>query len=171
MSSIRIRPRIRAFSNHSQETLINVYKDIISSGKYPFHAKIVQQHISVKCLDTEQHFWTPELTLEVTRNYLQDDEGSDHKEPTMIKGYISPNPSVWALFLFTYVALGLFSFGFMVYGTSQMMLNQPTQMLWYALGCLLLIGIVFIASQIGQRLGERQTNKLLEFVNEGLFEK
>lgn len=168
MSSIRIRPRIREFSNHTESKLISKYKAIIESDKYPFQAKFADQHIFVKCTSEKISIWSPELTLDVVENYMKDDEYTEHKEATLIKGYISPSPSVWAMFIFFYVGFGLMFLGFLVYGTSQMMLDQPTQMLWYALGSLLLIASVFIASQIGQRLGDDQTQMLLKFVNEGL---
>ncbi len=169
MFSIRIRPRIREFSNDAQEELILRYKNIIDSNKYPFQANFVGHHLFVKCKSDQTSIWSPELTLDVVENYMKDEEYTNHKEATMIKGYISPSPSVWAFFVFSYVAFGLLFLGFLVYGTSQMMLDQPTQMLWFSLASLVLIGMVFIASQIGQRLGEQQTNKMLEFVNEGLL--
>lgn len=168
MSSIRIRPRIREFSNYNEEEIITRYKSIIDSDKYPFQAQFVDHHLFVKCKSEKISIWSPELTLDVVENYMKDDEYSDHKEATLIKGYVSPNPSVWAMFLFSYVGFGLLFLGFLVYGTSQMMLNQPTQMLWYALASLLLIASVFIASQVGQRLGDGQTKMLLKFVKEGL---
>lgn len=168
MSSIRIRPRIRQFSNFSEEELLNNYQQLLDSGKYPFTGRVVQHHLFVKCNSAKQHFWSPELTLEVVKNYMKDDEYSEHKEPTLVRGYVSPKPSIWTFFAFAYIGLGLLCLGFVVYGTSQMMLDQPTNMLWYALVCLVLIAGVFVATQIGQRLGEEQTQTLLKFVNEGL---
>lgn len=168
MSSIRIRPRIRQFSNLSKEEVLTKFQQLLDSGNYPFEGKIVQHHLFVKCNAEKQHFWSPELTLEVVKNYMQDDEYSEHKEPTLVRGYISPKPSIWTFFAFAYIGLGLLFLGFLVYGTSQMMLNQSTNMLWYALICLVLVAGVFIATQIGQRLGEEQTIKLLGFVNEGV---
>lgn len=168
MSSIRIRPRIRQFSVHSEEEVLSNYQQLLDSGKYPFEGKVVQHHVFVKCTAEKQHFWSPELTLEIVRNYLMDGEYSDHKEPTLVRGYISPRPSIWTFFAFAYIGLGLLFLGFLVYGTSQMMLDLPTDMLWYALFCLVLAAGVFIATQIGQRLGEDQTKTLLKFVNDGL---
>ncbi len=168
MYSIRIRPRIRAFSNYTVDEIITRYKKIIDSDKYPFQAKFVDRHLFVTCKSEQTSIWSPELTLDLDENYLKDDEFSDYKEPTLVKGYISPNPSVWAFFVFSYVGFGFLFLGFLVYGTSQMMLDQPTQILWYALGSLVLIAVVFIGSQIGQRLGEQQTDRLLQFVSEGL---
>jgi hypothetical protein len=48
------------------------------------------------------------------------------------------------------------------------MLGQSSNMLWYSMLCILLIGLVFITAQIGQKIAESQTEKLLEFVREGL---
>ncbi|MCF6353312.1 MAG: hypothetical protein L3J06_09910 [Cyclobacteriaceae bacterium] len=168
MFSIRIRPRIREFTNYSQEVVIEKFKAIIDSNKYPLHAKIIEHHLVIKWHNEKQAFWSPELTLEVVDNYLKEDEYSDHKEQTLLRGYISPQPAVWTFFVFAYVGLGLACLSFVVYGTSQMMLNQPTSLMWYTLGCLIGIAGVFIASQIGQRLGEDQTELLLKFVREGI---
>ena len=168
MFSIRIRPRIREFSNYAESELISRYREIIESNQFPFHVKFVGQHLFVKYHSDKTGFWSPELTLDIVENYLLQEEHSDHKEPTLVKGYISPNPSMWALFIFSYVGFGLMFLGFLVYGTSQMMLDQPTQMGWYALSSLILIATVFVASQIGQRLGDEQTKLLLQFVHKGL---
>ena len=168
MFSIRIRPRIREFTNNSIESVIEKFKSIIDSNKYPFQAKIIEHHLIIKCKTQKQEFWSPELTLEVVENPLKEDEFAEHKEPTLLRGYISPKPSIWTFFIFSYVGLGLVCLSFIVYGTSQMMLDQPTNLLWYALGCLIGIIGVFIASQIGQRLGDKQTEALLQIVKEGL---
>ncbi len=168
MFSIRIRPRIREFTDLSQESVIDNYKSIIDSNKYPFQAKIIEHHLVVKCYDNQQKFWSPELTLEVVENYMKDDEYAEHKEQTLVRGYISPKPSIWTFFIFAYVGLGLGSLSLVVYGTSQMMLDQPTSLIWHALGCLIGISGVFIASQIGQHLGEKQTEILLQFVKDGI---
>jgi len=167
MFSIRIRPRIREYTNLFPETVIDNYKSIIDSNKYPFQAKIIEHHLVVKWHNDQQAFWSPELTLEVVDNYMKDDEYAEHKEQTIVRGYISPKPSIWTFFIFAYVGLGLASLGLIVYGTSQMMLGQPTNLMWYALGCLIGISGLLIASQIGQRLGDKQTEVLLQFVKEG----
>ncbi len=168
MTSIRIRPKVRNFSNHSEEVLIDNYRRILSSGNYPFRSKIAGHHISVTFKKEEIHFWTPELNLDIVRNYLQDDEYAEQKEPTLLRGYISPNPSVWAMFLFTYSIIGLSFLGFMVWGSSQMLLGQESMMYWYALVCVLLAILVFVSTQIGQKIAENQTALLLQFVDEGL---
>ena len=168
MTSIRIRPRIREFSNFSEEALLKNYEEIIAEDRYPFKSKIVQNHIFVSFMKEESHFWSPELTLEVIRNYLQDDEYAGQDERTLLRGNISPTPSVWALFLFSYGILSILCICFLIWGSSQYMLDQPSNMFWYSITCILLIGLVFITAQIGQKIAENQTEKLLEFVKEGL---
>jgi hypothetical protein len=168
MTSIRIRPRIRGFSNTSEERLLKKYEEILAEDRYHFNYKIVQNHIFISFKKEESHFWSPELTLEVIRNYLQDDEYSGQNEPTLLRGNISPTPSLWALFLFSYGVLSILCICFLIWGSSQYMLGQPSNMFWYSLSCILLIGLIFITAQIGQKIAENQTEKLLEFVKEGL---
>ncbi len=170
MYSIRIRPRIREFTTLNVATVLQNINRIIASNTYPFQAKVVQHHLVVKCKEEAQAFWSPEMTLEVVENPLKGDAYAAHNEPTLVRGYISPKPSIWTFFIFAYVGLGLACLSFVVFGTSQMMLDQPTQMLWYALACLVGMVLVFIASQIGQKLGEKQTEVLLQFVKEVLKE-
>lgn len=100
MSSIRIRPRIRQFSNLSEEVVLNKYQQLLDSAKFDLSGRIVEHHAFVKFKPENQHFWSPELTLEVVRNYLQDDAYADHQEPTLICGYVSPRPSLWTFFCF-----------------------------------------------------------------------
>lgn len=166
MFSIRIRPRIKAFTNIPVDEVINNLNNIIASNTYPFQVKVVQHHLVVKC--KAEAFWSPEMTLEIVENPFKGDAHATHNEATMLRGYISPKPSIWTFFIFAYVGLGLACLSFIVFGTSQMMLDQPTNMLWYAGFSFLGIVLVFIASQIGQKLGDKQTQVLLQLLDDVL---
>ena len=68
------------------------------------------------------------------------------------------------MFIFFYIAFGVLTLFGTVLGSSQQMLDQATDGYWYAiLGGLGLV-ITFIASQIGQKMGEEQTNMYLNLI-------
>ena len=83
----------------------------------------------------------------------------------MIRGFIGPKSTVWTMFIFFYIAFGVLTLFGTVLGSSQQMLDQVADGYWYAI--LGGVGLVatFIASQIGQKMGNEQTEMFLNLIN------
>ena len=62
MLNFRVRPRIRRFSDESNDQLLAKYQDIIDGDKYPVIGRVINHHVSIKMSAAEQHFWSPELS-------------------------------------------------------------------------------------------------------------
>ena len=168
MLSIRVRPRIRRFSTDSKEQILERYKALLASKKYPVTGRVINQHVSIVMAAGEQHFWSPELSLDVTDNHLQDLYAEAEGKASMIRGFVGPKSNVWTLFMFLYIAFGMaFMFAGM-WGGSEWMLDKPTNGFYYAGGALIALILTFIATQIGQKIGEEQTEMLLKITDEGL---
>ena len=170
MLSFRVRPRIKRYSNYPVEAVLDCFNETLESNEFQLDSTILKNHVLVKIPDEIHHYWSPELQLEVGENYMKDDEYADHQENTMIRGFIGPKSTVWTMFIFFYVVFGGFLLFGIVLGSSQQMLDQPAVGYWYAiLGGVVLL-ITFIASQIGQKMGEEQTKIFLNLI-EKAFDK
>jgi len=165
MFSIRVRPRIKLYSNRSIVHVIECFHDTLESKEFQLDGTFLKNHILVKIPEEIHHYWSPELQLEVNENYMKDEPYTDHPEKTMIRGFIGPKSTVWTMFMFFYIAFGLlFVFG-IVWGSSQQIIDIEVTGYWYGvLGGLGLL-FTFIASQIGQKMGEEQTNLLLKLID------
>ena len=149
---------------------MDCFETALDSNEFKLDSTILKNHVLVKIPEEIHHYWSPELQLEVSENYMKDDEYSDHKEQTMIRGFIGPKSTVWTMFIFFYIAFGVLALFGLVLGSSQQMLEQAATGYWYLiLGGTGLV-ITFIASQIGQKMGDEQTKMFLNLI-EKAFDK
>ena len=164
MFSIRIRPRIKIYTNHSVDQVLECFSQTLDSHEFKLDGTLLKGHVMVKIPEEIHHYWSPELQLEVSDNYMKDDEYTDHKENTMIRGFIGPKSTVWTMFMFFYIAFGVLTLLGTVLGSSQQMLDIASNGYWYAILGGIGLATTFIASQIGQRMGDEQTRLFLKVI-------
>ncbi len=161
MFSLRVRPRIKRYTNSSVDEVMECFNYTLESNEFNLDATLLKNHVLVKIPDEIHHYWSPELQLEVSDNYMKDDEYAEHKESTIIRGFIGPKSTVWTMFMFFYLAFGGLTLFGIVLGSWQQMLNQISNGYYY--GLLGGIGLIltFAAMQIGQQMSDDQTKLLL----------
>ena len=71
---------------------------LIKKSQNRFVISCVDDHIFIKLPKREQHFWSPQLHLEITEK----DENT-----CSLHGFFGPNPTVWTMFMFLHVAVGI----------------------------------------------------------------
>ncbi len=160
MATFRVRPRIRRESPKSVEKTIAPFKKTFDEGDENVFGTIVQHHMIFKIRQKDQHFWSPELHLSV----------DDYDGTTLVRGYIGPKSTVWTMFIFMYILVGVLALFSLMIGLSNWSLDIPTNAFWYSGGAILLFVLLFIAAQIGQKIGYEQTEVLMNFFNK-IFEK
>jgi hypothetical protein len=170
MISFRVRPRIKRYTNNSVEEVIDCFDESLHSNDFELDGTLLKNHIIVKIPEDIIHYWSPELQLEINENFMKDDKFTDHRESTMIRGFIGPKSTVWTMFMFLYIVFGLLTLFGTVLGSSQQMLDMPPEGYWYALLGGIGLVITLIASQVGQRMGQEQTEMLMHFI-ETAFKK
>lgn len=95
----------------------------------------------------EQHFWSPQLCADVSEG---EDGGSK------LDARFSPDPYVWAMYLLAYVAVVTATLITLVFGLAQLSLGQQPIALYCVPGGVVLAGLVYGASFVGQGLGSEQ---------------
>lgn len=145
MSSFRIRPRFKHQLPGKQEETealilhhLQTHPDFIVS-----HLK---GHIYVKSDPKKQHLWSPQL-------HLTFEEIDDH---VIIRGLYGPNPTLWAIFFFAYVSLGILSLFIGMWGLSRYSLGMSSQMLWFLPAFIVLALFLYFSAQAGQKLGAQE---------------
>lgn len=157
-SNLQMRPRFRTHTELPQKELIGRIASALTRRKENWTGEIVDNHIIVKIPRHQQHYWSPQLTME-----LEEENGG-----TLIRGLYGPKPGVWTMFVFFYSSIGFLTLMALIFGLSQMMLKMDAYGLWLVLpGCMLMIGL-FIISKIGQRLGRDQMQQLHGLLDESL---
>lgn len=146
MSSFRIRPRFKhLIKNSNKEELEKHICDELRKTKAFVFTHIIG-HIYIKIHPKEQHVWSPQLHL----SFEQEDEN------VIVRGLYGPNPTVWALFFFGYVGLGILSLFAGIWGTSLWSLGRDASVLWLIPVFAALAGGLYVVSQTGQKLGAQQ---------------
>lgn len=145
MSSFRIRPRFKHQITGQKEVLENLIKEKLKT-QTQFKSTYLPGHIYIKITASQQHLWSPQLHL----TFEQEDSH------VIIRGLYGPNPTVWAVFFFGYVILGLLACFVSVWGFSLWSLGKSVDVLW-GLPLLSIIAIVmYITGQFGQKMAAQQ---------------
>lgn len=103
-------------------------------------------HIYIRIHPAQQHFWSPQLHL----TFAQENE------QVIVRGLYGPNPSLWAVFFFGYVAIGVLSLFIGMWGFARYSLGLDASILWIIPGLGVLALILYAASQAGQKMGAQQ---------------
>ena len=161
-NSIVLRPRFTIELNRNNETLLQAFE----------HAKKVQSnfivnrsddHVFIKFPKHKQHFWSPQLHLEI--NEVDEDSSK-------LYGLYGPNPTVWTLFMFFhFMVAGLFiAFGIWAYTNWTLKTDYAIQaslmlfmvIIWF---------VLYFAARIGKASSKNEMDELHDFMNETLFKK
>lgn len=107
-------------------------------------------HFVLTVRDAERHFWSPWLSVEIGPR-----AGGAH-----VFGRFSPHPSVWTAFMFGYLALGIVTMFALVFALGLSMSGGQPWTLGVACAAVVAMGVMWWASQIGQKLAYAQMEAL-----------
>ena len=157
-NKLRVRPRFRKNVTDTPEMVSAKIKSALEYEDETCSGTIVKNYVVLKIPTSQQHYWSPQLTLEL----------ESIKNGTLIRGLYGPKPGVWTMFVFFYSSIGFLTLMGLIFGLSQMMLKMDPYGLWSVLiGGVLLIGL-FVVSKIGQGLGMNQMLQLKDFLDNSL---
>lgn len=155
-NEIVLRPRFKKELKHGHETILKAFED---SKKTCQIYKIVRvdDHVFIRLPKQNQHFWSPQLHLEINE--------IDSKT-SMLLGLFGPNPTVWTMFMFLhFLVAGLFiAFGIWTY--TNWTLNNPYGI---QLGMVIMMivawFILYFAGRFGRNKGKEEMHELYNFMN------
>ncbi|WP_179008615.1 GTP-binding protein [Winogradskyella forsetii] len=156
---IVLRPRFKIEVLTNNETLLESFEER-KSLQTEFIVSRIDDHVFIKFPKKDQHFWSPQLHLEIN------EEGSDK---SIIHGLFGPNPTVWTLFMFLhFIVAGLF-FGFGIWTYTNATLNNSYAIqLSLTLLMVLIWFVLYFAGRIGRSKGQPEMYKLQSFMEETL---
>jgi len=160
-SDIHLRPRFKMIFNESQQHIIAKFKQNLNDEKCKYCTKIVDGHIVIDVPEDENHFWSPQLNIEIDKI----EEGK-----TIVKGLFGPKPQVWTLFMFFHFAVAVAFIGFSVMAYVKWTLNIDYKFsLIMVIGLPILWIIMYFLGRIGKSTGHKQMDELHEFMMETLL--
>lgn len=151
MSSFRIRP---SFSQPLDLAPKAAYAQIVRvvTRQFPdLEVKTFPDFIGLHVPAGERRYWSPRLFL----NFQALPEGG-----TRIEGTYGPEMEVWAVFLYGYLISGLIGTFTAIFGCAQLFTAERPWGFWITGAAAVVAAALYLAAQLGQKLGARQTFRL-----------
>lgn len=155
-SDIHLRPRFKMDFIESQENLISKFEANLKDGECRYCSKIVDGHIVIDVPKEENHFWSPQLNIEIEPV----EEGK-----TIVKGLFGPKPQVWTLFMFFHFAVAVAFIGFSVMAYVQWSLKTDYLFALEMVVALPILWVVmYFLGRWGKSTGHKQMDELYKFM-------
>ncbi|WP_456377922.1 GTP-binding protein [Lutibacter sp.] len=159
-SDVFLRPRFKMSFNESQQDLIAKFRKNLEDGNCKYCSKIIDEHIIIEVPVEENHFWSPQLNIEVVKV---------DKNKAIVKGLFGPKPQVWTLFMFFHFAMAVAFIGFSVMAYVQWTLKSDySRALMVVISLPILWICMYFLGRVGKSKGHKQMNELHEFMMETL---
>ncbi|MCF6297495.1 MAG: GTP-binding protein [Flavobacteriaceae bacterium] len=156
VNRILLKPRFKMELDESQEEILEKFKANINAKNCKYSSRISGNHIFLDVPKAEEHFWSPQLQIEVVK-------GEDKK--TIVKGILGPKPQVWTLFMFLHFIVAITFVVFFVVFYVNWSLEKDFQFSKYMLiGLPIFWVILYFFGQSGKKLGYKQMVELDDFM-------
>lgn len=151
--SIKLRPRFQLDSKLSKDDLLNRFK-VVDPNKIGVYTSVVDPHIFLRIPKKDQHFWSPQLHLEVFDNDMS----------CRIRGLFGPNPKLWTFFMFLHFLVAGVFIGCSVWAYVNWTLNQSFIVPIVIMFLMIIIWFVlYFLGRIGKQKGKDQMKLLYNF--------
>lgn len=155
VNDIVLRPRFKIELLANNESILKAFEDSKVSQKN-FIVSRIDDHVFIKLPKTQQHFWSPQLHLEINEV---------DKTTSILHGLFGPNPTVWTMFMFFhFMVAGLFiAFGVWAYSNWALKTSYALQMALMLFMIVIWFGLYF-AGRIGKSSSKDEMHALNDFM-------
>ena len=155
-NDIVLRPRFKLELDRNNQEVLKVFEDAKNYQK-DFIVTRVDDHVFIKIPKANQHFWSPQLHLEI----MEIDKNSSR-----LFGLFGPNPTVWTLFMFLHFAVAGIFIGFAIWAYTNWSLgNNFSIQLFVTLFMIVIWIALYFGGRVGKATGKDQMHLLHDFMN------
>ncbi len=158
MNKVQIRPRYTFSTQLKKEEVIEKLKEALEKDASGLNGKFVKPLVVISTNETDQHFWSPELTLDI------EEKGSE----TEIRCTLGPRSSLWTMFATFYGFSVLIGVAGLILGFSQLTLGMNTYGFWLVPVSIILLISAYGIALAGQKLAYEQMLELRSFIKRTL---
>jgi len=156
-NDIVLRPRFQLELSETKEELLKFFE---KSQIKPFLVKRLDEHVFIKFNKKNNHFWSPQLHLEID---AVDENNSK------LYGVFGPNPSLWTFFMFLHFGVATIFIILGIWAYSSATLNKPYGLQLGVMGFMTILWLVlYFFGRAGKRKGRPQMQELYRFMMEVL---
>jgi len=158
-NEVVLRPRFKFELKRSNEEALKLFEDS-KNTQSDFIVSRIDDHVFIKFPKEKQHFWSPQLHLEI--NEL-------NEKSSTLYGLFGPNPTVWTMFMFFhFIVIGLFiGFGIWAY-TNWSLDNMYAIQLFLTLFMVIIWFGLYFAGRLGKKTGMDEMFLLHHFMRDTL---
>ena len=155
-SDIHLRPRFKMNFEESQQKLLAKFQSNVKNAECNYCVKVIDGHIVIDIPAEENHFWSPQLHIEIE----QIDENR-----SIVKGLFGPKPQVWTFFMFIHFAMAFAFIGFSIVAYVKWSLKSDyTTSLIVTVALPILWVIMYFLGSLGKKRGHKQMDELHGFM-------
>ncbi|MCK5867739.1 MAG: ABC transporter ATP-binding protein [Mycoplasmataceae bacterium] len=152
INKVLLKPRFKMEFDESQEEILDKFKENLNDKDCQYCSKQSGNHIFLDVPKAAEHFWSPQLQVEVIK-------GENNK--TIVKGILGPKPQVWTMFMFFHFALALAFIVFFVLFYVKWSLEKVFQFYKYMLLTIPIIWVImYFVGQAGKKIAYKQMVEL-----------
>ncbi len=157
MADPRMRPRYAVDVSCEVETLVAALEQNVERADPSLEGHFDPAHCVVRIPDGRRAFWSPELDLTFERRVA---ESGEPVPGYRVRCLFRPVPAVWTGFAFIFAVLGAGGVAGVLFGMAQLTLGRTPTALWALPVALVLAGLAYASSFIGQGLALSQMYEL-----------
>lgn len=152
-NDIVLRPRFSFELNESPEKVLKAFEHS-SKTQQDFMISRVDDHVFIRIPKHKQHFWSPQLHLEIYKIESQ---------PTVLRGLFGPKPTVWTLFMFLHFVVATLFIGSGIWIYSSISLKNSFIIPLVSMVLLFILWFVlYFSGRLGKEAGKKEM-KMLHF--------
>ena len=155
-SEVSLRPRFTIDLEESSKELLQRFTNELKKDDCGFLGNVVDEHVFISVSKKEEHFWSPQLHLEILEI---------SKDTSVLKGLFGPKPQVWTFFIFIHFVIGISFLGFCVLLYTRISLNES---IFFPFTMMIVLPFVwtvlYFLGKIGKDTGKNQMKKLHNFM-------
>ena len=155
-SEIFLRPRFSIGLNKNSEEILKHFENAFADENCKVRGNISEHHIFIDVDERKEHFWSPQLQLEVIEQT---------KNTAVLKGLFGPKPQVWTFFMFIHFLLGIGFLCFCVMFFTRLSLKESIFLPVSMLTAIPFVWILlYFLGRIGKDTGKKQMQELHNFM-------
>lgn len=160
MADLDMRPRFVVPVSCGSDAVLDALREGLPAAQPPIAGEFSPGHCVLSLPRGRRSLWSPELDVTF--------ESETAGEGTRVRCLFAPRPAVWTGFFFVCAVLAAVGVVGGMYGLAQLGLGHEPWALAAPGLALVGIGIVWLASKIGQGLSAQQMYELRAFLDRGL---
>ncbi|KAA3621907.1 MAG: GTP-binding protein [Flavobacterium sp.] len=158
-NEVVLRPRFKIELDRSNEDALAAFEKVKGSAR-DFVITRVDDHVFLKIPKEKQHYWSPQLDLEIV---------SYEVGRSQLHGVFGPKPAVWTMFMFLHFVVVTLFIGFGIWGYTRASLEEPYAVQILLMGLMILAWFtLYFAGRMGKAAGKDEMHLLYNFMKETL---